>query len=83
MNITAAQITEIANALGAAASAFIPGSAVVVTAAEGMIALIDETLLPIIQDMEGEEASVAEQALVAARTAINEKRFGAAPAPHN
>jgi hypothetical protein len=83
MNITAAQITEIANALGAAAAVFVPGSAAVIAAAEGLIVLIDNTLLPLIQSFEGEEATVAEQALVAARTVANEKRFGAPPAPHN
>ena len=69
MNLTAEQITEIANALGAAA-------------AEGLVELIDNTLLPLIQNLEGEEATVAEQALVAAKTEANEKRFGAPPAPH-
>ena len=79
-NITPQDITSIAEALGSAASLFVPGAAAIVPVATGIIELIDNRLLPIVQSMSGEEASVAEQALVAARTAVEEKRVGAAPA---
>jgi len=82
MNITAEQITEIANALGAAAALFVP---VPPLSSRLPRVLFPWSTTPAADhpELRREEASVAEQALVAARTVANEKRFGAPPAPHN
>jgi hypothetical protein len=81
IQITASEVTTIAEVLGAAASAFIPGAAAVVPAAEGIVSIFENTLLPLVGMLEGGQASIVTQASVASGEALIRLRIGAPADP--
>lgn len=74
---------NIAQALGSAAVAINPVAAGAVAAAEGIATLLRDTIIPAIQRSHDTVLSVAQQAQLAADSAVERAKVGAPPAPSN
>ena len=74
---------SIAEALGTAATAINPVAAGAIAAAEGIAALLRNTIIPAIQRSHDTVLSVAQQAQLAADSAVERAKVGAPPAEVN
>jgi Pyruvate/2-oxoacid:ferredoxin oxidoreductase gamma subunit len=74
---------SIAEALGTAATALNPAAAGAVAAATGIAALLRNTIIPAIQRMHDTQLSVAQQAQLAADSAVERAKVGAPAATIN
>ena len=74
---------SIAEALGSAATAINPVAAGAVAAATGIAELLRSTIIPAIQHAHDTQLSVAQQAQLAADSAVERAKVGAPPAAVN
>lgn len=74
---------SIAESLGTAATAINPAAAGAVAAAEGIASLLRNTIIPAIQRSHDTMLTVAQQAQLAADSAVERAKVGAPPAASN
>lgn len=74
---------SIAGALGQAASAINPAAAGAVAAATGIASLLRSTIIPAIQRAHDTQLTIAQQAQLAADSAVERAKVGAPPAAVN